>query len=321
MKRDEAVTGILLAAGGIAMLCAMDAVAKSLGAHISTFQIAFVRYAGAALWLAAFMLIARAAWPRRENYGRHALRGALIVVTACLFFYGVTNLPLAVAAALGMTAPVYISLLGVVFLKEPVSPAFILAIALGIAGSLIIVFGGEPIQTGGYSSLLAWGAGILAPVSYAAALVLMKHHSTDEGPMAMTLAQSSVAAVIAMPLALPGLAAPPAEIWWQIALIGLLGAVGFILIFGGLKRLPASIFSVVDYTGLLWAAVFGYLFFTEIPQVQLWIGGALIIAACALGMRAAGRQHQEPVTPDPSTAIPPTVPRSSGPEPRSSSES
>lgn len=319
MKRDEAITGILLAAGGIAMLCAMDAVAKSLGAHISTFQISFVRYAGAALWLAAFMLVARAAWPRRENYGRHALRGALIVVTACLFFYGVTNLPLAVAAALGMTAPIYISLLGVVFLKEPVSPGLLLAIALGVAGSLIIVFGGEPVPTGGSSSLLAWGAGILAPVSYAVALVLMKHHASDEEPMAMTLAQSSVAAVIAIPLALPGLAAPPAAIWWQLALIGLLGAVGFILIFGGLKRLPASIFSVVDYTGLLWAAGFGYLFFSEVPQAQLWIGGVLIIAACALGMRAAGRR--KPVAPEPTTAIPPAALPSSAREPRSSSES
>jgi drug/metabolite transporter (DMT)-like permease len=320
MNRTDALHGILLAAGGVATLCAMDAVAKGLGAHISTFQVTFVRYLGACIWLAAYIAITRSTWPKRENAGRHALRGGLMVVTACFFFYGVTNLPLAVAAALAMTAPIYISLLSVVFLKEPMSRTLLGAIGLGIAGSLVIVLGGSSIQTGGASSILAWGAGILAPLTYAAALVLMKHHVTDEPAASMTLAQSGVAAFVALPLAVPGFTVPALEIWWQVVLIGFLGAVGFIFILSGLRRLPASVFAVVDYTALLWAAFYGYVFFTEVPEPALWIGGAAIISACALGMQAA-RKQAVPVSPEPSTPIPPDVHPSSVPERPSSSGS
>jgi Predicted permease, DMT superfamily len=319
MNRTDALHGILLAAAGVATLCAMDAVAKALGAHITTFQVTFVRYLGACLWLALYIALTRSTWPRRENAGRHALRGGLMVVTACFFFYGVTNLPLAVAGALGMTAPIYVSLLGVVFLKEPLTPALLGAIGLGIAGSLVIVLGGDAVVTGGSSSLLAWGAGILAPLTYAAALVLMKHHVTDEPAASMTLAQSGVAALFALPLAAPGPTLPAMEIWWQVVLVGFLGAVGFIFILSGLKRLPASVFAVVDYTALLWAAFYGYVFFAEVPEPALWIGGAAIICACALGMHAARRQAQ-PVAPEPTT-IPPDVRPSSAQERPSSSGS
>jgi drug/metabolite transporter (DMT)-like permease len=285
MTRNDAITGLLLSAAGIALLCAMDAVAKSLGASLSTFQVVFVRYFGAAVWLALYLAISRNAWPQRENYGRHAMRGALMAMTACFFFYGVTHLPLAVAAALGMSAPIYVSLFGIVFLKEKLSPALGIAIVLGIAGSLVIVFGGKPVPITGSSDWLAWGAAILAPISYAAAIVLLKHHSADESAAAMTLAQSAVAALIALPLAVPAFTAPAMSIWGQMALIGLLGALGFLLLISGLRRVPASVFAVVDYTGLLWAAAFGYLFFAETPEPRLWIGGGLIIAACALGFR------------------------------------
>ena len=51
--------------------------------------------------------------------------------------------------------------------------------------------------------------------------------------------------------------------------------------------MPASTFSLVDYTGLLWAAVLGFVFVREVLAPSLWIGGGMIIAACALGMRYA----------------------------------
>lgn len=287
MGRRQAGVGLLLSALGIATLCAMDAAAKALGASLTTFEIALVRYTGSAVWLAVFLIVTRGAWPERRNYGRHAARGALVVTTAFLFFYGITHLPLAIAAALGMAAPIYVSIFSVLFLKEKLSPGIGIAIALGIAGSLVIVFGGGAAGVDGSFDLLAWGAAALAPASYALVIVMLKHHSTDESAASMTLAQSVVAATIALPLALPGMSMPSIDLWPLIALIGFLGAVGFLLVIAGLRRVPASIFAVVDYTGLLWAAFYGYLFFSETPELRLWIGGGLIIGACAVGMRAA----------------------------------
>ena len=291
MKINSVVTGFILGAGGIATLNAMDAVVKSLGASLPTLQIVFVRFAGAALWLGIFLLLTANPWPRRRNFKRHAARGMLMALTAFFFFYGVTHLPLAIAAALAMSAPIYVSFFGIVLLKEPATPALVLAILLGICGSMIIVFGGTSVVVTGSADILAWGAAILAPVCYASALVLIKHHSTDEGSAGMAFAQSVVAALIASPFAAYSYVAPTAHAWAQIALVGFLGALGFLLLISGLRKLPASVFSLIDYTGLLWAAAFGFLFFAETAELNLWIGGGLIIAACTIGMRTTKKHN------------------------------
>jgi S-adenosylmethionine uptake transporter len=71
-----------------------------------------------------------------------------------------------------------------------------------------------------------------------------------------------------------------------VPLIGFLGAAGFLFFINGLKRLPMSVFAVLDYSALLWASLLGFIFFAEVPGIQVWIGGVLIIAACLLSARA-----------------------------------
>ena len=280
------IGGLLLCFAGMALLCAMDAVAKGLGAHLNTFQIGFVRYGGAAIWLVFYVAATRQGRPRLGNWRRHLLRGLLMVATACLFFYGVTHLPLAIATALAMSAPIYVSLFGIVFFKERPSPILGLAIALGIAGSAVMVIGSD---IGGSGDISGWIAGLLAPICYAGAIVLLKHHADDDSAAALTLSTAVVAALVLLPLAAPGFPAPVAQMWWQLPLIGLLGALGFVLLTTGLRTTPASSFAIVDYASLLWAALFGFVFFAEVPQLRFWLGGALIVAGCALGMVATSR--------------------------------
>lgn len=292
------IGGLLLCFAGMALLCAMDAVAKALGAHLTTFQIAFVRYGGAAAWLALYIALARTAWPSPRNWRRHAMRGLLMVTTACLFFYAVTHLPLAIATALAMSAPIYVSLFGIVFFRERPSRMLGVAIGLGIAGSAIMVIGSD----GGVSSgdLSGWIAGLLAPITYAAAIVLLKHHAGDESAGALSLSTAAIAAVVLIPVAVPDLVPPDASVWPLMVLIGLLGAAGFVLLTIGLRTTPASTFAIVDYMSLLWAALFGFIFFAEVPQPRFWIGGALIVSACALCLRATSRGGPVPGRPSPS---------------------
>lgn len=284
------IAGLLLCFAGMALLCAMDAVAKALGAHLNTFQISFVRYGGAAIWLALYIAVTRDGWPALANWRRHLLRGVLMVVTACLFVYGVTHLPLAIATALMMSAPIYMSLFGIVFLKERPSPVLGVAILLGIAGSAVMVVGGDAMATTTTADITGWLAGFLAPIGYAATMVLLKHHADDEGAAALTLSTAAIAAIVLLPLALPGFAIPEPGLLPLLGLIGFLGAAGIVLLTIGLRTTAASTFAIVDYMNLLWAALFGFLFFAEIPTLRFWIGGALIVAACAIGMRATARR-------------------------------
>lgn len=277
-------SGVALGAAGIALMCGMDAVAKALGAELSTFQIVFVRYLGAAIWLALWIWVSKGAWPQLADLPRQAFRAVLLVATASFFFYAVGRLPIAMVAALAMTTPLYVTLLGALIFREKISGRAGIALALGATGAAIIVFGGTQLEIAGEA--LAWGAALLAPLSYGVLLVILKHHSGREHPAAMTLGQSGLAAVLSLPLAL-ALGDVPAlstQTMGLVVLVGFMGAVGFMVLINGLKRIPVSAFAVIEYTGLLWAAVFGLVFFGEVPGVQLWIGGALIVGACALTM-------------------------------------
>jgi len=287
--KHQSPAPLLFGMGGVIFLCGMDAAVKALGASLPTFEIVAIRFFSAAIWLALYLLITRDGWPTRANIVQHLQRGLLNVFTATLFFIAITNLPLAIVTALGLTAPIYISLFGIVFLREPVSPSLLAAIGLGIGGALVVVFGNGATFSAGSGNLIAWTAAMLAPIAYAGALLLMKHHSSGESPAGMTLAQSLVSGVVILPFAAVDFVPPPMHIWWLVVLIGFLGAAGFILLITGLKRLPASIFAIVDYTALLWAALYGFVFFKEVPGPSLWLGGAMIIAACFLGMRLARR--------------------------------
>ena len=288
------IAGLLLCFGGMILLCGMDATAKALGgAGLGAFEIGFVRYAGATIWLAVYIALPRGAWPNPRNWRRHVLRGALSVATASLFFYGVTHLPLAIATALAMTAPVYVSILGIVFLKERPARTLGLAIALGIAGSAVVVFGGD-FTGAGSGDISGWIAGLLAPISYAATIVVLKHHADDESAPALTLSTSVGAALVLLPLAAPGFVVPPPSVWPLLPFAGLLGACGFILLTTGLRTTPASTYAIVDYASLLFAALFGFLFFTEVPQIQFWVGGALIVGACAVALRTASARAATP---------------------------
>lgn len=278
--------GFALGAAGIALLCAMDAVAKALGAELSAFQVVFLRYLGSALWLAIWIAGTRGEWPRLGHLGRQALRAVMLVVTASMFFHAVARLPLALVAALAMTAPVYMTLLGAAFFKERMTGTAWLALGLGAAGSgIIVLFGSGPGAAGIGGDPLTWAAAILAPLGYAVTLALLKHHSSHEPPAAMSLGQSLLAAGLVLPLAWGTLPALNPVLATQAAAIGFLGAVGFLFLIEGLKRLPVSRFAVLDYTALIWAALFGLLFFGEVPGLHLCAGGLLIIAACVINAR------------------------------------
>lgn len=280
-------SGLVLSAAGIALMCCMDAVAKALGAELTAFQVVFVRFFGAAIWLALWIALTRGVWPRPPDLGRQLMRGVLLVATATMFFYAVANLPLAVVAALGMTAPLYVTLIGALVLKERLDARAWAALLLGGCGAAIIILGGGAISFSGIEGdLLAWAAALLAPVSYATILALLKHHSTREEPAAMTLGQSAVAALLALPLALAqSLPDVTPILAGQTVLVGFLGAAGFVLLISGLRLVPVSVFAVIDYTSLLWAAALGFVFFAELPGLAFWAGAVLIVGACAINSR------------------------------------
>lgn len=278
---------MLAALAGIAALTGMDTLVKGLSADFGTFQIAFLRSVFVGIWIGLWIAYQRPGWPRRDRLPIHALRAVLSVITACSFFYALAHIPIVEVFALSFTAPLFITLFGALFLREPVRWPIFAAIAIGFAGMLIIVFdakGTLTLSTG--FPRLALAAAILSPVSYALSIVVLRAQAAYEPGSIIVLVQTVMAVVLLAPLAALEYRFPDPNQWLLFALTGLFATVGFLAITHALAHITAARFSAVEYSGLLWAALFGYVFFAEITVLATWAGAALIIAACLIVLRA-----------------------------------
>lgn len=286
LRHDRGFTPELIALAGMALLTAMDSLVKGLSAEFAIFQMAFLRFGFAALWVGLFVAVRRSGLPRRARMPFHATRAALMVVTASSFFYALSQLPLAQVFALSFTSPIFIAIFGAVFIKEPLRWPILVAIASGFAGMLTIVFGAEPAAHADAASPLAIAAALGAPVAYALSIVLLRAETAHEPPEVIVLVQSALVCLFLAPVAALDFRMPDSTGWAMFALVGLLGASGFLMFAQALARMSAARFGVIEYTGLLWAALFGYLFFAEVPSIATWAGAAMIIAGCWVATRA-----------------------------------
>ncbi len=186
----------------------------------------------------------------------------LIGATAFSFFYAVGELPLMLVTAIFMIAPILVSIMGVVFLKEEVSKTLVFGTLLGFGGAMVIVFGGgEGFSVGGDDKFWAWAAALLGPWGYALSIVVMKSQSRQADATTITFLQAGFICLVASPFALVQLDVPSVEVGLRLASVGLLGALGFVLYVSALRNLPASVFVLTENTSLLWAALFGFIFF------------------------------------------------------------
>ncbi|WP_299348610.1 DMT family transporter [uncultured Maritalea sp.] len=285
MRNLGAAQALFLATGGVAVLALMDALVKSLSGGLPTIEILFFRQIGAAVLLGILVLVTGASLPHPSRLKTHVLRSLMIGMTAFAFFYALGELPLSLVTAISLTAPIMVAVLGVVILKEELNKTLVVASLLGFAGAMIVTFGGNqtPISEGG--SVLAWAAAIISPITYAISIIILKNQTSQSSAQVITFVQAGLIAMFCLPFLMGNFVVPVGDQIWQVAALGLLGAVGFMLFVTALKHVPASMFAMVDNTALIWAALYGFLFFTEVPHPTLWVGAAMIVCACLLVAR------------------------------------
>jgi drug/metabolite transporter (DMT)-like permease len=268
--------GIALVCAGMLCLSVNDALAKWLGAFYSPLQIIFLR-AVVGLPLAAAVVLGvrgRAAFATRHPV-LHLVRGAMYVAAAFTFFLGLQHLPLAEATAIAFASPILVTGLSALLLKESVGPRRWAAVLAGFAGVLIIVRpGSESFQP---AALLPLASALL----YALVMISARRIGASESMWTMMFY------VIAGPLLFSAFMVP--LVWrvpaWEhmpyFVAIAVFGTAAITLISQGFRVAPAAVVAPFDYTGLIWAALFGWMFWREVPD--LWtVAGAAVIAASTL---------------------------------------
>jgi drug/metabolite transporter (DMT)-like permease len=221
-----------------------------------------------------------------------SLRGLILLVAYTAYYMALPALPLATVVALFFTAPLFITLLAAIFLGEQVGWRATTAVVIGFAGVLIMTVPGfgrfEPA--------------ILLPLVSACAYAITQVHArklgVSEPASVMAFYQNGIfllgAALIAAlfhGLGLTSATHPSLDFLvrpWVVPNLtdfGLMAACGVIAAFGSTllthayRTAEANLITVFEYTGLIWAPLWGFLFFAEVPGPRAIVGIALIIGA------------------------------------------
>jgi len=257
---------------------------KLLAIAIGTYNLIFWRALVGAGIGAIFFLARRSRRPPPAAMHLHIKRGLVGCGTMFLFFWGLARVPLAQGVALAFISPLITLYLANVLLGERIGKNAILASLLGLAGVAIILAGQISADLG--PDALAGSISILAAaILYAWNLILMRQQALVADPVEVATFLALVALLV-FSLAAPFLAIVPAAHHWPgIAVASILSFLSMILLSWAYGKAEAHYLAPVEYTALVWAALFGWLMFREPLEPATLAGSLLIIAGCLLAAR------------------------------------
>jgi len=277
MPRAVALVAYVQVAAGIGALCVMDGLVKYLALRHGVPLTTFARYGSG-------VLIALGVWQWQGRPGlapgglrAHVLRGSLIAAMTLLFFWALTLLSLALALTLAFVGPLLVPPLAALFLKERMQPRFVLAGVIGFGG-VVVAAGGVPDLAG--TRLLAVAAAVGAAFLYALSALVLRARAASDGATVITLMGAGVPALILSPTLISAGPVGAHDLALMLA-TGLVGNIGVQLTARGYVHLEAQASAVMEFTGLPWAALLGWMLFAE-PVAPTTIVGAMIIAAACL---------------------------------------
>ncbi len=291
--RQQPVLAFAVALAAVAILSIMDAVMKGLVLAIGLYATSVWRALVGLSMSTILYLPQRKAWPTRKVIRLHILRGVVVTIMGLLFFYGLARVPMAQAIALTFIAPLIALFLAAVTLGEHVGRRTIGASLLAFVGVLIIV-GGQINGAFGGETLVGTLAILGSAVCYAVNIVMMRRQSLAAKPLEIGFFQNITISVL-MVSAIPLLGPPawPGDHWLGIFCAALMSFAGVLLFAVAYARGEASYLAVTEYSGFIWAAVLGWLVFSE-PVSPFTLGGAsLIVAGCILAAREKPRPEPE----------------------------
>jgi S-adenosylmethionine uptake transporter len=276
---------IAFACAGIGTFSLMDAVMKDLSLGLGAYNAVLWRNSLGALLMGLIFIARRQKWPPAHILKIHLWRSIVVAVMAVSFFWSLTKLPLAEAIGLSFIAPVVALYLAAVMLGETIGREAVWASLAGLGGVVIIMAGR---LSGDYNIGHVWGAAavLFSAVVFAYNLILARQQAQVAGPVEIAFFQNLFVAVT-LSLAAPWFLAPFALS--QLPMIGgaaALAIISLLLLSWAYARAEAQMLIPVEYTGFIWAAFFGWLFFSEPITAPVLIGTLLIVCGSVIAARA-----------------------------------
>ena len=304
--------GIALLIIGVIAISINDVLVKWLSADYPLHEIIAIRsFIGLLLILTFIRFDGGLTSLRTRTPVIHILRGLCIVLANLSFYAAVAVMPLAQVTALFFVAPLFITILSVFLLKEPVSAASILAVFIGFLGVMVMQrpWASEELDT----PTLVFFLPIIAAFLYALTQTLTRKLGLTTRASAMAVYTQTIFLTICAAMFLTAgdgrFAAnvtnesllfivkpwivPPVQDLLILGLLGVLSAVTVFALTQSYRVAKAAIIAPFEYVGMPLAIFLGWVVFGEWPTVEVWIGCALIIGA-GLYVLAHEKTRQRP---------------------------
>lgn len=264
--------GILLLLGAIFTFTLMDASAKYLVGVYHPGQIVFVRLA---LSLIAVVAVIGPRM-RRTLRTRQPLiqigRGVTQLASVGLFFTALQYIGLAETTAIMDLNPVLITLFAALFLGERIGPRRILGIVAALAGAMLIIKPGASVFQP--AAILP----LIGAATYAAGAIFTRM-VRDDSTLTSMLWSTGTGVVLSGAFA-PFVWQPIAsEHLWAFAALGLFGTVSQAMLIKAFALAEAAAVAPFGYTGLIWAGLWGWLFWGAVPAASSVLGAVVIVTA------------------------------------------
>ncbi|TXH34645.1 MAG: DMT family transporter [Rhodospirillaceae bacterium] len=306
--RHNAFLAILALCGGVFVFSLQDVVIKLLSGAYPVHEVIVIR-CFSALPILLFMI--------HRQAGLHAIiagplswlfiRGLLLVVSYTTYYLAFPVMPLADIVALYFTVPIFVTALAGPFLGEKIGWSRWLATGVGFCGVVVMLRPGS-----GVLNLVAL-LPLVAACSYGSAQLMTRRYSTNAPALVMSFYQNLMFLAAAGLMALVMLAffgggivprdngaldfllrpwtMPSFRDLLLLAACGPISAIAMTLLSQAYRLTEANFVTPFEYSGLIWAALWGYAIFGETPDMTMWFGAALIVGA-GLYMLYGGARRQ-----------------------------
>ena len=256
-----------------AFFAAMAGLIRYGSEGLHPFQLTFLRSAFGLLFMLPWLMKSGLGVLRTDRIGLITIRGIVAAAAMFSFFWALSVMPLAEAVALSFTAPFFVTILAVIFLNEIVRARRWTAIAVGFFGTMIILRPG--------SGVLDWPAlaVLFSALMLAGAIVCVKMLSRTEPPNAIYLWMVIYLAPITL---IPALFVWQDPSWEQLGVgagIGFCGTVGHLLVTRAFGMADTTALMPFDFARLIFSAIVGFLFFSQVPDIWTGVGATIIAAA------------------------------------------
>ncbi len=267
-----ALAGIALMTGGIFLFAVNDALGKWLVATYSVGQVLLIRSLAALALLAPFIWRDLASFAAAPRWGLQALRAAFATVEVACFYWAVAYLPLADVMTYYLAGPIFVTAIAGTVLREPVGWRRWAAVLVGFVGVIVALRPGAGVLS--WPSLIA----LIGSFTFSLSMISTRYLRGTSGTVLVTTQTVGALAFGAL-IAPVAWVTPTAGDLWLLCLLGVVAMVAHVCVNRSLILAPASTVVPYQYTTIIWAVLFGYAVFGDVPDAWMLSGAAIIIAA------------------------------------------